>query len=91
MGTDLTSNQAFDEYAARFGWAYDNGQRYGDECWDRYEGHPMGIVLLRHANDRVCVVRFEGPRPVEIWSGALRTSDDFDLMVSSVARRIETI
>jgi hypothetical protein len=36
MDIDLTTNQAFDDYAPRFGWDYDNSGWYANLYWDRY-------------------------------------------------------
>jgi hypothetical protein len=84
MGTDLTSNNDFDDYADRFGWAYDNGANYRGEFWDSSYVR-RHFLLLRKGPDQVCVVRFEGRTECEIWSGVIRTSDDFDRMMQSIA------
>jgi hypothetical protein len=90
MRTDLTTNAPFDEYAARFGWHYDNGGNYRGEYWEWYMRSSDHIVLLRQAPDRVCVVRFSGLTPFELWSGTIRTSDDFDRMTAEWRQKIET-
>jgi hypothetical protein len=89
MGTDLTDNNAFDRYAARFGWAYDNGGYYRGEIWERFEGRVRNVVLMRGAQDQVCIVRFVEHIPSEIWSGTVRTTDDFDRMVASIDGKLE--
>ena len=81
---DLTSNKDFDEYAAQFGWVYDNGGQYLQQRWDWYVSDTAGIALLRQAPEKVCVVRFEELTPTELWSGIIRTSDEFDRMAGSI-------
>lgn len=81
---DLTINNAFDQYVAKSGWAYDNGGQYQQQHWDWYVGDIPGVLLLRQAPDRVCVVRFQGLTPTELWSGIIRTSEQFDRMASSI-------
>jgi hypothetical protein len=81
---DLTNNNAFDRYVARFGWTYDNGGQYCQQHWDWYTGWTPGVVLMRQAPDRVCVVRFEKLTPTELWLGTIHTTDEFDKMVSSL-------
>jgi len=84
MTVDLTSNNAFDDYAAKSGWYYDNGGRYREEYCEWYIRDSPGPVLLRQAHDRVCIVRFDGLAPSELWSGVIRTSDEFDQMLIAV-------
>ena len=88
MAENLTTNNAFDAYAARFGWAYDNGGGYRNEIWDWYAGKIATIVLMRQAPDRVCIVRYNGLTPTELWAGNVRTTNDFDAMLSSIAGQI---
>jgi len=85
---DLTTNNAFDAYAARFDWAYDNGGKYRDEHWDWYAGKVTGLVLMRQKPDRVCVVHFDGLKPTELWSGRVRTTKDFDTMLASITSKV---
>jgi hypothetical protein len=81
----LTTNQGFDAYAARHGWAYDNGGTYGGECWDWYARETPGGVLMRQAPDRVALVRFQGTAPTEIWSGRIETTTQFDELMEILA------
>jgi hypothetical protein len=94
---NLTTNQAFDDYAARFGWDYDNGARYRDLLWDQYassahrwEPLPDGrvnqvVVILRRGRTTVCAVHFVGRTSTEICSGAIQTSTGFDRLLTVIA------
>ena len=87
MGADLTENNAFDAYARTSGWHYDNGGRYREEYWEWYiRDSGAGTVLLRQASGKVRVVRFEGVESRELWSGVIRTSEEFDQMLAAIAR-----
>jgi hypothetical protein len=91
METDLTDHNAFDRYAARFGWFYDNGMSYGGKSWERFERNDDShVVVVRRGPDEVCVVRFEGATPFEIWAGAIRTTADFDRMVADTEGKLES-
>lgn len=97
MEIELTDNQAFDDYAARFGWEYDNGGRYRGLDWDRYASNahrwdrlPDGTVrqtveIMRRQRTSACAVHFAGREPTEIWSGDIRTSTDFDRLLAIIA------
>jgi hypothetical protein len=97
MEMDLTTNQTFDDYAARFGWEYDNGGLYRGLTWDwyasnahRWGGLPEGtvrhaLVIMRRECTSVCAVHFGGHEPTEIWSGDIRTSTDFDRLRAVIA------
>jgi hypothetical protein len=94
---ELTNNQAFDDYAARFGWHYDNGGRYREFNWDwyassahRWDRRPDGtvqhfVVIMRRERSTVCAVHFAGGESTEIWSGDIRTSTDFDRLRAIIA------
>jgi hypothetical protein len=97
MDMDLLDNQAFDDYAARFGWDYDNGAWYQGLAWDsyasnahRWERLPDGtvnqtVVIMRRGRTIVRAVHFVGRTPNEIWSGDIRTSVDFDRLLAIIA------
>ena len=85
MAIDLTTNQAFDDYAARFGWVYDNGGLYRGEYWEFYFRKDPNLQLLRQEPDRIAVVRFGGSSPIEIWSGRVATSDAFDQLMERLS------
>jgi hypothetical protein len=85
MASDLTTNQAFDDYAARFGWVYDNGGRYRGEYWEYYFRKDSDLHLLRQGPDRIAVVRFGSSPPTEVWSGRIATSDDFDQLMARLS------
>ena len=78
----LTTNQAFDDYAAKYGWDYDNGGRYRDELRDWYVREDAGLVLLRQSHEHVALVSFQGSAAKEIWSGRIETSEVFDLLMT---------
>jgi hypothetical protein len=92
----LTDNQAFDDYAAKFGWDYDNGGWYRGLDWDRYASNahcwnllPDGtvhhtIVIMRRQRTTVAAVHFAGRQPTEIWSGDISTSAEFDRLLAIV-------
>jgi len=94
---ELTDNQAFDDYAARFGWVYDNGGRYRGLDWDMYasNAHRWGmlpdgtvhntVMVMRRGRTTVAAVHFAGREPTEIWSGDVRTSGDFDRLMKIIA------
>jgi hypothetical protein len=96
MEIELNTNQAFDEYAARFGWEYDNGGQYGDLAWDWYasNAHRWGrrgdgtvrhtVVIMRRNRASVCAVHFAGGESREIWSGEIGTSADFDRLCAII-------
>ncbi len=93
----LTDNQAFDDYAAKFGWDYDNGGRYRNLDWDRYASNehrwrllPDGtvhdtITIMRRERSTVAAVHFAGREPTEIWSGHITTTADFDRLMEIIA------
>ncbi len=93
---ELTTNQAFDDYASRFRWNYDNGGWYRGLGWDRYASNgprwerlPTGTVnqtveIMRRGDTRVCAVHFRGREPHEIWSGDIRTGSDFDRLLAII-------
>jgi hypothetical protein len=97
VAIELTNNQAFDDYAAKFGWDYDNGGSYRCLAWDQYasNAHRWGllpdgtvhhtVVIMRRQRDTVCAVHFVGLEPTEIWSGDIRTSTDFDRLLAIIA------
>jgi hypothetical protein len=94
---ELTSNQAFDDYATRFGWACDNGGRYRGLDWDWYasSAHRWGrrpdgtvqqaVVVMRRQLTTVCAVHFGGRESKEFWCGDIRTSADFDRLLAIIA------
>ena len=91
------TNQAFDDYAARFGWDYDNGGQYRGLAWDWYASNahrwdrlPDGtiqhaVVIMRRDRSTVCAVHFAGREPEELWSGDILTSADFDHLRAIIA------
>jgi hypothetical protein len=83
--TALSTSQSFDEYAARYGWVYDNGGRYRDELWDWYCGDEPRVVLLRQGPDRVALIRLTGTTPDEIWSGPVADTAEFDRLMDLLA------
>ena len=97
MAVDLTNNQAFDVYAAKFGWDYDNSGSYRGLGWDQYASiaHSWGlqpdgtvhhrVVIMRRERTTVCAVHFSGREPKEIWSGDIRTSADLDRLLVIIA------
>jgi hypothetical protein len=80
----ITDNNTFDAFARERGWVYDNGGRYRDEEWHWYAGPVAGIVLLRQPPDQIAVVRFEGLKSTELWSGRVSTTEEFDEMINRV-------
>jgi hypothetical protein len=64
------------------GGPYDNGGRY------QYAGPTAGTVLLRQAPNRVAVVRFDGLKSTELWSGHVSTEEEFDEMMNAVAANV---
>jgi hypothetical protein len=96
MEGDLSTNQAFDDYAGRFGWDYDNGGWYRGLPWDRYasgahrwerlaDGTVNQVVeILRRGRTTVCAVHNAGRVPREIWSGEIRTRADFDRLLAVI-------
>jgi hypothetical protein len=91
MPLPLTTNSVFDEYAAEYGWSYDNGGSYLGQHWDWYAGQTPGLVLMRQPPARVAVVRYDGLSPSELWSGQVATDMDFDRVMALLgcARRSE--
>ena len=83
---DLTDNKAFDGYASRYGWAYDNGGKYLDQCWDWYSGRIPGVVLMRQPPTKIAIVRYDGLNPTELWSGQVATDQDFDRAMAAIGR-----
>ena len=82
MSPPLTENSAFDNYAAEYGWSYDNGGLYLGQHWDWYAGPTPGLVLMRQPPARVAVVRYHGLIPSELWSGQVLTNTDFDRVMA---------
>lgn len=85
MSDALTTNQAFDDYAAEFGWEYDNGGSFAGEYWEWYSREEPTLKLLRQGPDRVALVRFGGSEPVEIWRGRIGTRAEFDGLLELIA------
>src|SRR5262245_36311853 len=97
MDIDLTTNQAFDDYAAQFGWYYDNSGWYADITWDRYASNQhrwepledntvnQTIEIIRRGRATVCAVHFASRIPTKIWSGDIHTSADFDRLMAIIA------
>ena len=84
MTIHLTDNQAFDNYAAMFGWTYDNAGHYLGQSWDWYVGPVAGFVLMRQPPDRIALVRYDGCTPSEVWSDQIRTDNEFDQIMARV-------
>lgn len=82
MGAALANDEAFDNYARRYGWEYDNGGWYACETWDWYSGPVTGLILARRPPKAVAVVRFDGLTPSEVWSGEIVTTCDFDRVMT---------
>ena len=78
MSIALTTNQAFDDYAFKCGWVYDNGGWFQGEHWEWFVRSETGVVLLRQPPDRVALVQIEKRTVSEFWSGRIATSTDFD-------------
>jgi hypothetical protein len=97
MVIELTDNQAFDDYAAKFGWDYDNSGWYRGLAWDRYASNPHRwgrmpdgtvhhtVEIMRRGRTTVAAVHFAGREPTEIWSGDIRTSVEFDRLLAAIA------
>ena len=97
VATELTNNQAFDDYAAQFGWDYDNSGWYLGLAWDRYASNPHRwdrqpdgtvhhvVAIMRRERTTVAAVHFQGLEPTEIWSGDIRTGVEFDRLLEIIA------
>ncbi|MBI3406841.1 MAG: hypothetical protein HY040_00610 [Planctomycetes bacterium] len=99
----MSDNQEFDDYAAKFGWDYDNGGRYKGQIWDRYASNEhrwdkrsdgtvhQTIEIMRRGPATVAAVHFTGREPKEIWTGEIRTSAEFDELMAIIAQYMETL
>ena len=88
---DLTDHDDFDHYARECGWVYDNGWSYQAEHWDSYGGPAKfkNHQMLRLPPGRIILIKTDRPNPVQVWSGNVLTSRDFDAMIVELKILIE--
>ena len=97
MGIALPDKAAFRDYAAQFGWDYDNGGLHRGVSWDwyvseahRWDRNPDGtfqqVVVVMRRHPTVAAVHIHaGVGRTEIWCGDIRTSAEFDRLVGIMA------
>jgi hypothetical protein len=97
MEIELPNKAAFNDYAARFGWDYDNGGLYRGLVWDWYasEAHCWGrnsdgtaqqaVVVMRREHTVAAVHFHFGVQSTEIWCGDIRMKVEFDRLVAIIA------